>query len=121
LEKLSETVQATQRIGRKEKRRVGLGFVPSVLYGYMPGFIRQLRELDPNVELSLIEMITLEQFDALKTGRIDIGIGRLLLNDPEIERLVLWDERLLVAVPREHTLAAESALTAAQVREELLL
>jgi len=121
LQKLSETVQATQRIGRGEKRRVGLGFVPSVLYGYMPGFIRQLRELDQNIEISLVEMITLQQFEALKTGRIDIGIGRILLSDPEIERLVLWEERLIVAMPKEHHLAKCASLSVEQIIAESLI
>jgi len=121
MQKLSETVQATQRIGRREKRRVGVGFVPSVLYGYMPRFIRQLRELDSSVELGLIEMITLQQFEALKTGRIDIGVGRILLSDPEIERLVLWEERLIVALPLEHRLASSAALTADQILSEPLI
>lgn len=121
LKKLSETVQATQRVGRKEKRRVGIGFVPSVLYGYMPGFIRQLRALDQSIEISLLEMITLQQFEALKTGRIDIGIGRILLSDPEIERLVLWEERLIVALPKEHDLAKCSTLSIEQLIPESLI
>jgi DNA-binding transcriptional LysR family regulator len=121
LKKLSETVQATQRVGRKEKRRVGIGFVPSVLYGYMPGFIRQLRALDQSIEISLLEMITLQQFEALKTGRIDIGIGRILLSDPEIERLVLWEERLIVALPKEHDLAKCTTLSIEQLIPESLI
>jgi len=121
LQKLSETVHATQRVGRREKRRVGIGFVPSVLYGYMPGFIRQLRGLDQNIDISLLEMITLQQYEALKTGRIDIGIGRILLSDPEIERLVLWEERLIVALPREHRLAECSSLSLDQVVSESLI
>ena len=121
LKKLSETVQATQRVGRKEKRRVGIGFVPSVLYGYMPGFIRQLRALDQSIEISLVEMITLQQFEALKTGRIDIGIGRILLSDPEIERLVLWEERLIVALPKEHDLAKCTTLSIEQLVPESLI
>lgn len=121
LKKLSETVEATQRVGRKEKRRVGIGFVPSVLYGYMPGFIRQLRALDQSIEISLVEMITLQQFEALKTGRIDIGIGRILLSDPEIERLVLWEERLIVALPKEHALAKCTTLSIEQLIPETLI
>jgi len=88
-QRLVETVTATRRIGRGARKRVGVGFVPSVLYGYMPRFIRELRELDSNVEISFSEMITLQQFEALKTGRIDIGVGRVVLSDPEIAREVL--------------------------------
>ncbi len=109
-QKLAETVKATQRIGRKDRRWFGLGFVPSVLYGYMPEFIRQLRELDPQVEIGLVELTTLQQFDALKTGRIDIGLGRILLADAEVERVVLIDEPLIAALPVSHPLSSRSQL-----------
>lgn len=108
---LSETIRGTQRIGKSKKHWFGVGFVPSALYGYMPRFIRELNELDSHVEIGLIEMTTLQQFDALKTGRIDIGIGRLTLEDDDINRLVLRDERLVVALPAEHALASRKALT----------
>lgn len=107
---LTETVRGTQRIGKSKKSWFGVGFVPSVLYGYMPRFIRELNKLDGHVEIGLIEMTTLQQFEALKTGRIDIGIGRLTLEDDEVSRLVLRDEKLVVAVPAEHALAARTSL-----------
>lgn len=120
-QKLGETVAATRRIGQRQQRSVGLGFVPSVLYGYMPGFIRQLRELDAQVDIRLMEMITLQQFEALKTGRIDIGIGRVLLTDPEIERQVLWEEHLVVAISSQHELAGFASLPAARLLAEPLI
>lgn len=120
-QKLAETVLATRRIGRHERRRMGVGFVPSVLYGYMPAFIRELRNLDPNAEISFVEMITLEQFNALKTGRIDIGIGRILLQDQEIERLVLWEERLALAVPVHHPLAQQDTVSIGSIEAEPLI
>lgn len=119
--KLAEIITATQRIGRNEKRWVGLGFVPSALYGYMPEFIRKIRGLDSQVELGLIEMTTLQQFDALKSGRIDIGLGRLLLEDEEIERLVLLEERLIVALPAEHRLSRRRSLCLDDVLAERLI
>lgn len=108
---LAETVRGTQRIGKSKKIWFGVGFVPSVLYGYMPRFIRELKKLDSRVEIGLIEMTTLQQFEALKSGRIDIGIGRLTLEDEDISRLVLRDEKLVVALPAEHALASRQALS----------
>lgn len=108
---LTETIRGTQRIGKSKKHWFGVGFVPSVLYGYMPRFIGDLNKLDSRVEIGLIEMTTLQQFDALKTGRIDIGIGRLTLEDDDISRLVLRDEGLVVALPAEHALASRKALS----------
>ncbi|WP_369414093.1 LysR family transcriptional regulator [Paracandidimonas lactea] len=120
-QKLEETVQATQRIGRHQRPRLGVGFVPSTLYGYMPAFIRELRSLDPDAEISFVEMITLEQFNALKTGRIDIGIGRMLLEDDEIERLVLWEEPLALAIPATHRWVRRKHVSAGEIQSEPLI
>src|SRR5690554_5595490 len=121
LQALTETVQGTQRIGQTKKHWFGLGFVPSVLYGYMPRFIRDINTLDSDAEIGLIEMTTLQQFEALKTGRIDIGIGRMLIEDKEISRMTLRDERLVVAFSVEHSLAARSSVSLDDIREQPLI
>ncbi|NLY64417.1 MAG: LysR family transcriptional regulator [Alcaligenaceae bacterium] len=120
-QQLEETIKATRRIGKKDRMWFGLGFVPSTLYGYMPSFIRELRQLDPMVEIGLSEMTTLQQFDALKMGRIDIGLGRIKLSDPEIARLVLLDEPLAVAVPKQHPLAGRKNVDIHDILPEPLI
>src|SRR5690606_11861753 len=86
-----------------------IGFVPSLLYSFGPTFINQVTNLDEDVEIGLLEMTTMQQFDALRSGQIDIGLGRVLLEDPEIERLVLVQERLALVVPAGHHLAQGAA------------
>ncbi len=119
--RLEETINATRRIGRSERMWFGIGFVPSTLYGHMPALIRQLREMNDQAEISLVEMTTLQQFEALKSGRIDIGVGRILLKDEEIERLVLTDERLAVALPISHPLAGRHSVMLNDILNEPLI
>lgn len=120
-QRLQETINATRRIGKNDRIWFGVGFVPSTLYGHMPALIRQLRQLNTQVEIGLVEMTTLQQFEALKSGRIDIGVGRILLNDEEIERLVLTDEPLVVALPITHRLANKASVRLADIMEEPLI
>lgn len=119
--RLEETINATRRIGRNDRMWFGVGFVPSTLYGHMPALIRQLREMNNQVEIGLVEMTTLQQFDALKSGRIDIGVGRILLKDEEIERLVLTDEPLALALPVRHPLANRQSVKVADILNEPLI
>ena len=51
-------------------------------------------------------MTTVEQIVALKEGRIDVGFGRLTLEDPVIDRVLLRNETISVALPIEHPLAS---------------
>ena len=103
--RLQDVTETTRRIAEKQKKWFGIGFVPSTLYGFVPRFIRQVMDIDPNAEIGLLEMTTVQQFDALKAGHIDVGVGRILLEDPEIERLVLIEEPLVVVLPKDHPLA----------------
>jgi DNA-binding transcriptional LysR family regulator len=120
-QRLEETINATRRIGKNDRIWFGVGFVPSTLYGHMPALIRQLRQLNTLVEIGLVEMTTLQQFEALKSGRIDIGVGRILIKDEEIERLVLTDEPLVVALPITHHLAGRVSVRLTDIMEEPLI
>jgi DNA-binding transcriptional LysR family regulator len=113
-----EIIDATRRIGQQGRRWFGIGFVPSTLYGFVPELIRRVRGADAAVDVGLSEMTTLQQLDALKAGRIDIGFGRILFDDPDIEREVLMAEPLAAVVPVGHPLLAKGrrrSVTAAEV------
>lgn len=98
-QRLDEMIEGTRRIGRNEKRWFGIGFVPSVLYGVLPDLIRELRADQSEVEVGLTEMISVQQLEALKSGRIDLGFGRLALSDPGIVQQVVMAEPLVAALP----------------------
>lgn len=116
--RLEEMLEATRRLGQTQRRWFGIGFVPSTLYGFVPELIRQLRSADSQVEVGLSEMTTLPQIEALKAGRIDLGIGRILLDDPAVERQVLMTEPLMVAVPLHHPLAGQACVSVARLAQE---
>lgn len=103
LEKIDSTVFATRRIARSKRELFSIGFVPSAFYGQLPLLVRRLRQKD-NIELILAELTTIQQVQALKSGRIDIGFGRLEIDDPEVEQEVLYEEPMMVALPEGHAL-----------------
>lgn len=90
---------ATRRVGRNERSVFSIGFVASTLYGGLPALVRKLRQHAPELDIRLLEMMSLQQIEALKAGRIDVGFGRVRSNDPAVERIVLREERLLLAIP----------------------
>ncbi|AOB31363.1 LysR family transcriptional regulator [Bordetella sp. H567] len=97
---------ATQQIGRGERRLLSIGLVPSVLYGELPWLLRRLRKQVPDMDFQFIEMMSLQQLEALRNGRIDLGFGRIPANFPDITRVVLREERLVVACPHDSPYAA---------------
>lgn len=104
LERIEEMHAMVRRMERSKRNVFSIGFVASTLYGKLPEVIRAYRAARPETELNLVELTTLEQVGALKEGRIDVGFGRIAFDDPAITRLLLRNERLVVAFPIGHPL-----------------
>jgi LysR family transcriptional regulator, benzoate and cis,cis-muconate-responsive activator of ben and cat genes len=109
LAQMSELEAMTKRVGKIE-RSLSIGFVGSTLYGMLPKIIRRFRAENSAVELSLHEMSTMDQIKALKEGHIDVGFGRIRLEEPSVRRIVLREERLIAALPFGHPLATTKSL-----------
>jgi DNA-binding transcriptional LysR family regulator len=87
-------------------RRFIIGFVGSVIYGALPGVVRRFRaHLGEGATITLTEMSTLDQVQALREGRIDAGFGRLRVEEPAVRRIVLQEEPLIAALAVDHPLA----------------
>lgn len=121
LDGVAEVRAATARIAHGERRWFGIGFVPSTLYGPLPRVIRRFREAHPAVEVGLSELTTVQQVEALKAGRIDVGFGRLRFDDDRIAGDVIREEPVVVALPAAHRLARLKSLTLARLAPEPLL
>ena len=107
LGRVDQMRQATRRVGLNQNSVFSIGFVASTLYGGLPSLVRKLRQHAPELDIQLLEMVSVQQIPALKEGRIDIGFGRLRHSDPNVTGIVLREERLVVAIPKG-TLLAES-------------
>lgn len=109
LGRVDQMKDATRRVGQNRNRLLSIGFVASTLYGGLPTLVRKLRQSAPDVDIQLLEMLSIQQIPALKEGRIDMGFGRLRHADPGIVSTVLREERLVVALPHDVPLARDAA------------
>ncbi|WP_089604916.1 cis,cis-muconate-binding transcription regulator CatM [Acinetobacter piscicola] len=104
---LTHTAQATSMAKRisSVNKIVRIGYVSSLLYALLPQIIYLFRQNNPEIEVELIECGTKDQIEALKQGKIDLGFGRLRISDPAIKRILLREEKLKLAVHKNHHLA----------------
>lgn len=89
----------------RDRPRLRVAAPPSAIPDRLPEVIRAFRRESPDADLALVELTSPEQIQALKEGVIDVGIGRVRIEDPAIHRTVLIEEPLLAAVPADHVLA----------------
>lgn len=84
LARLEQIEEGTRLIAKGQQHWFNIGFVPSALYGLLPEMIKRFRTELPDIEIGFSEIVTMEQIEALKSGRIDVGFGRLPITDPDI-------------------------------------
>ena len=65
-------------------------------------------------------MNTSEQIQALKEGRIDVGFGRLRISDPAVKRVLLREERLMVAAHSSHFLLQRDGVNLTELVDQPL-
>ncbi len=109
LGRVEQMRDATRRVGLNQNSVFSIGFVASTLYGDIPSLVRKMRQHAPELDIQLLELVSVQQIPALKEGRIDVGFGRLRHSDPNVVGTVLREERLVAAVPMGTALAGDSA------------
>jgi DNA-binding transcriptional LysR family regulator len=106
LQRVEEAKDRVRRIVSGKEGEVLLGLVPSAMDTFLPAAIGEFRLEHPLITLKLSELGTLEQLDALRANRINIGIVRLFeQNLSELRHEVIAREPYVLAIPRGHSLA----------------
>ncbi|KAH0445334.1 transcriptional regulator [Paraburkholderia fungorum] len=108
LGRVEQMQAATRRVGLHQRSVLSIGFVASTLYGVLPTLMRKLRQHAPELDIQMVELMSVQQIQAINEGRIDIGFGRVHHSDPNVSSIVLHEERLAVALPMESPMARES-------------
>jgi len=106
-----------------EVGRLRLAFVSTAGYSLLPQWVQAFRECHPRVQLDLLEATGDMQLQAFERHEIDAGI---MLHSPGfappgLQRRLIAEEPLLLALAAHHPLAYKAALTLADVLAEPLV
>ena len=107
LHRVDQMKNTAKQAGRNHRQSVSIAYVPSTLYGGLPTLVRMFRQRYPDTDVHLVDLGSIQQISELKSGRIDLGFGRIRSNDTSVARTVLREERLVLAIPPAWPLAAE--------------
>lgn len=116
-------IDLTQRALRGEVGTLAIGFFHWGAGGFFARIIRDYRKRHPDIKLSLYELRTNQQMDALAAGKIDIAFARPL--EPPFNRAfraeLLYRDPVVVALPRDHPLAGTPIALESLVAEPFVL
>jgi DNA-binding transcriptional LysR family regulator len=113
-QQLAQAIEIGRKTSRGELGEISIGFVGSATYNILPALLQQFRDLYPAVQIELHELTTDRQLVWLREGRIDLGLMRPPIIEPDVSSEVIFQESL---VPVAHPLATMTAIDLALLAE----
>ncbi len=120
LQRVDQLEQSMRRFLASDQPSLSIGAPRSAFPLRLPEIIQRFRALHPQARLTLSELTSLEQVQALKERRIDVSFGRVRVEDLAIQRSVLLEEPLLAVLPATHRLAARPRVALEDLAAETL-
>jgi DNA-binding transcriptional LysR family regulator len=107
LQQLNEATERAQRVARGQSGTLRVGFTENASWrGVVPDSLHLFRERYPDAELQLNPLPSLQQLEAVRTGRLDTGF---MFNPPkpdrELDQLPVALNSLALAAPAAHPLS----------------
>jgi DNA-binding transcriptional LysR family regulator len=94
-----EAASTARRVAKGEKGSLAVGFTAASGYGLLPEMVRRLRVRSPGISLTLKELVSSAQLEALDSGQLDLGLLRPHAEHGELETVSLARETLVLAIP----------------------
>jgi DNA-binding transcriptional LysR family regulator len=104
-QKLDRAIDIGKQTSRGELGQISIGFVGSATYNILPIMLQRFRDRYPHIQIELHELTTDRQLIWLREGRIDLGLIRPPMIDPNFASQIIFQESLVVALPIDHHLA----------------
>jgi DNA-binding transcriptional LysR family regulator len=119
--RFDQGIGVVKRASRGEIGQLTLGFQGSSVYDIIPISIKAFRDRFPEVEIIMQHMETSEQVIAIAENNLDIGFVIPPITNANLKMEILLQEPLVLALPENHPLAAQSEIAIAALANEPLI
>ena len=101
--------------------QVRLGIIGTTGRWLVPDLLARAAETHPKVRLVTVDATTTSLVPQLASGRLDLAVVNLPVNDPDVDVEVLFEEEHVVLVPQGHPLAEVGELALSDLADTPLL
>ena len=116
----TKALQAARRAARPAKAVFSVGFLTGQEVDWLPHVTRILRAELPKIEFKVTSMYSPDLAEALQNGDIDLGFLRVEPK-PDVAYEVIAKEPIVVILPSDHPLAAETVIDPKALEGETLV
>jgi DNA-binding transcriptional LysR family regulator len=119
---LAEAAPGTARlVAAGRAGTVRIGFTAASGFGFLGRFLNHIEQGLSDVEVVLREMVSSEQFENLRSGKLDLALARPPFDPAEFDSRLVHSEHLVLAVPERHRLATDGPVEVEELGGEALL
>jgi LysR family hydrogen peroxide-inducible transcriptional activator len=98
-----------------------LGVIPTLGPYLIPHLLPALRRTFPQLHLYLREDLTANLLERLRQGRLDALLLAIPVRGDDVEVMALFREAFVVALPKDHALAAKASISECELAGEKVL
>lgn len=116
-----QAAERTRAAGQGLVGRLDVGLFGSGVLDVIPRLLARFHAERPQVRIVLHNLTKAEQLQALRERRIAVGFNRLVPEEADIAVETLLRERLVVALPEHHSLAAKDSIALRDLHREPMI
>lgn len=121
LNDLQTVVDRAKAVRRGEAGYLTIGFYTSLSAGNLRASLVEYCRRFPQVEISAVEGPRARLFDGIHNGTVDIAVVAGEATSDRDRSMVLWGERIIVALPEDHPLATHELIYWTDLKQERFL
>ncbi len=121
LEQYEEAVRAARRVAQGDKDKLVVGYTALAMFSSVLPALIQAYQQYPEVELVTRDISTVSRqkvLNMLREGRLDVVFLPSTSEEPGLERELVSTASLVVALPANHPLASQQAISLAALADE---
>lgn len=121
LQPIAQVEMELKRAATPERQKLRLATQCYTAYHWLPSALSRLTSEHPGVDLSIASEVANDVGSALAEGLLDLGLCVFPPASPRFERIKLFDDELLLAVPRGHPLSKKRFILGRELSKETLV
>jgi LysR family transcriptional regulator, benzoate and cis,cis-muconate-responsive activator of ben and cat genes len=118
---LEQAADRTRRTAQGERGTLDIGVFGSSLLQAVPQLVARFTAQYPDVKVVFHNAGTQAQLEALRQRRVLIAFERFDVDEPDLERVIVAKEAIMVAMHASHPLAQQSRVAIAALGSELII
>lgn len=117
LDELENTLLGIRDVAAKRTGEVTVACVPSAVYYFLPGVMKQYHERYPKIRVRVVDEDANAVLSTVIRGEADFGLNFIGTQEPEIEFEPVLKEPFVAACRRDHPIARKRRITWAELNE----